>query len=305
VNFRQSLHFYRQSKSQEKKAWVDVLKFAFRSFLYWGVGAKWNAYLARSPWVKDAAQCGRLMEKIHRPFFSQTLNQNQKLVLLIQSHQALIDVFSAQFLVLAAKDGGVKIANIVAKHSTDAYYLSLSTDPQFSREGVLVLNLSDARGRLISLAFSLAGTFAGADKENRAALIGCLQSSAHQGAERIRLATHELYGIQPRFLLLNALRLLVQRLSMQKIEAISDANHVYNSWRYKRRHAKIYRSYDAFWRTVGVQAINGNYHLDTEIKRKPIESYPSKKRSEHRHRYELLDGVELEFSGFLNSHVHH
>ncbi|BFT80594.1 hypothetical protein GVv1_13860 [Enterobacter pseudoroggenkampii] len=50
--------------------------------------------------------------------------------------------------------------------------------------------------------------------------------------------------------------------------------------------------YDSFWISIGGEKQdNGNFMLPLVMPRKPMEEIASKKRSEYRRRYELLDSL--------------
>ena len=55
--------------------------------------------------------------------------------------------------------------------------------------------------------------------------------------------------------------------------------------------------YDSFWRSLGgQQQENGNFALPLTMPRKPMEEIASKKRSEYRRRYILLDSLHQQVS---------
>ena len=58
--------------------------------------------------------------------------------------------------------------------------------------------------------------------------------------------------------------------------------------------------YDEFWESLGgIQREDGLWELAEKIARKPIEEIPSKKRSQYRSRYQILDQIEELVSNFL------
>ncbi|CDL31726.1 Virulence factor VirK [Enterobacter hormaechei] len=80
---------------------------------------------------------------------------------------------------------------------------------------------------------------------------------------------------------------------VEQILAVSNATHIYRSWRYrKKKEGKLLADYDSFWRSLGgQQQDNGNFALPLTMPRKPMEEIASKKRSEYRRRYTLLDSL--------------
>jgi uncharacterized protein VirK/YbjX len=80
---------------------------------------------------------------------------------------------------------------------------------------------------------------------------------------------------------------------VEQILAVSNATHIYRSWRYrKKKEGKLLADYDSFWRSMsGEPLASGHFQLPLEMARKPMEEIASKKRSEYRRRYELLDSL--------------
>ena len=75
--------------------------------------------------------------------------------------------------------------------------------------------------------------------------------------------------------------------------AVGNKTHIYNNWRYNTRQERILSDYDDFWLTIdGKQDSNGLFILPNLIYRKSLDEIASKKRSEYRNRYALLDQLE-------------
>lgn len=187
---------------------------------------------------------------------------------------------------------GMQVCHITSK-SAEEYRIILNTDIQYSREGFFTLVLFDKLGKIMTIAFSIDFS-----TPKPRLLIGSLQATSVDGLNRIRYATHEMYGLQPRLLLIHLVKVFGHIFGIEEIEAISDNNHVYNSLRYRRRLKNKFQSYDTFWGEIGTQAANGNFNIDTGIHRKSIEEYPSKKRSEYKKRFALLDEIEANVQEF-------
>lgn len=187
---------------------------------------------------------------------------------------------------------GIEVCLFTSKNG-DKYRIILSTDIQYSREGFFTLALFDKLGKIMTVAFSI--DFSTAKPR---LLIGSLQATPVDGLNRIRHVTHEMFGLQPRLFLIHLLKVFGKILGVQEIEAISDDNHVYNSLRYRRRLKNKFQSYDTFWSEIGTPAPNENFNLDIGIHRKPIDEYPSKKRSEYKKRFALLDEIENKIEQF-------
>lgn len=74
---------------------------------------------------------------------------------------------------------------------------------------------------------------------------------------------------------------------------MSNATHIYRSWRYrKKKEGKLLADYDSFWLSLGGERReNGHFALPLTLPRKPMEEIASKKRAEYRRRYEMLDSL--------------
>ena len=177
------------------------------------------------------------------------------------------------------------------------YVLTLRKDAQFSKEGTLCLCLREESGAIVKRLVFCFATLAGAS----ALLIGCVQTTNIDPVGTLRRVTRDLSGMQPRLLLLDALRSLAMRVGVQRIRGISHHNHVYGSHRYRRR-GKQLPSYDDLWALArGTRGADGNFDIPVSIERKPLSDYPSNKRAEYRRRHEMLDGIDTQIAQGLQA----
>lgn len=269
------------------------MKLTIRNFLHPSLSKNWKEFLTTQfialPRDLLVLQQGR----IHRPFYDKRLSRVEKVKLLKNCYESVVLKFKADVLLKLISTPGMKVCEFSTKNN-ERYQLILSTEIQYSREGFFTLVLLDQLGKVITIAFSIDFS-----KDKPRLLIGSLQATAHDGLNRIRFATHEMFGLQPRIFLVHILKLFSKSLGVKEIEAISDKNHVYNSLRYRRRSKNKFQSYDIFWEQVGKSSENGNFNIDVDIHRKAIEEYPSKKRSEYRKRFALLDEIEEQLNQFV------
>ena len=167
--------------------------------------------------------------------------------------------------------------------------MRFSLNSQFSKEGSLCLSLYRNDEVLITLVLSL-GAQAGSSKAYPAIFIGCIQSTNREPKEQLRLATRELFGIQPRFLLLHALRAVASGWAVERIEAVAGVNHPYQQRPSDRDRVRI--DYDSFWELVGGERCeSGNYNIPLHSEFKDISDYPSEKRNEQRKRQTLVKNL--------------
>lgn len=271
------------------------MKNTFRRLINPFSALAWRDYLLQKFCILPAEQISFHRNKIHRPFYDRRLSKKQKLNFLIDCYQSSLVLFQKNALLNILSNRGEEVLKFPSKHF-ESYRVILGADPQFCREGFFTLEFFDKTGKVITVAFSI-NLY---DKEPKL-FIGSIQGTNIDSLNRIRNATHEMFGLQPRIFLIHLLKILANHLNIKNIEAISDSNHVYNSLRYRRRHQKKFQKYNIFWEQIAQLSENGNFNIDTEIRRKSIEEYPSKKRSEYRKRFTLLDDIEEQFSQFLTT----
>lgn len=117
-------------------------------------------------------------------------------------------------------------------------------------------------------------------------LIASIQGPNHQQAQDVvRLATKQLHGTRPMFMLVNGFKVLAQQLSCELvgIPHKKQAKYRFND------SARLLFNYDVFWQENG-GVLSGEYwQLPTQIERKSLDEIPSKKRAMYRKRFEMFD----------------
>jgi uncharacterized protein VirK/YbjX len=95
---------------------------------------------------------------------------------------------------------------------------------------------------------------------------------------------------------------MAEKFKCAKILAVSNETHIFQSGRYKKRKSSVMLAdYNGFWESLSGQRNKKNdYELPLTIKRKDIEEVTSKKRSEYRKRYLLLDDLKSNLENALN-----
>ena len=124
--------------------------------------------------------------------------------------------------------------------------------------------------------------------------IAGLQGTGHREARiRVQQSTKQCYGLFPKRVALEAILVIARYFNLEQIVAVGNKTHIYNNWRYNSRQERILSDYDDFWLTIdGKQDSNGLFILPNQIYRKSLDEIASKKRSEYRNRYALLDQLE-------------
>lgn len=120
--------------------------------------------------------------------------------------------------------------------------------------------------------------------------IGALQGS-RDGLSINKELTKYFFGYRPKNLILYALRILAQVLSISEIYAVSNYGFYTNN--HLRRNRKLKTSLDKFWNETGGNVNNDPRFFEIPITdpRKNIEDVVSHKRNLYRKRYSLLDKI--------------
>ncbi len=255
--------------------------FLLRTALRPRTSLAWFDYLHQSYLRKTAHADISLLDTIHRPFFDRTIDTATRLDLL-QNHFHLAGALFGKNLAQELAHGKeIEIASFQGKNQQE-FRLSLFRACDFKREGGLTLGLFQDSHLLQCLSFSF-------DRSQQGLVIrvGGVQSCKQNARELIRACTKSLHGIQPRLLLIEALRCIAREINCSGIECIAKKNHIYQAWRY--RFSKCIKAeYDSLWESAGAsQHSNGNYVLPLAAEEKPLSERPANKRSEYRARDEL------------------
>ncbi|MFZ6875738.1 DUF535 family protein [Undibacterium sp. Di27W] len=269
--------------------------FLVRSSLRPQVSLRWYHYLHQTYLRKTVPADVSLLDAIHRPFFDRQICSATRLHLLRNHFHLSAQLFGhhrAQDM-LAGKS--FELAALQGKNQED-YRISLFRSCAFKREGGLSLGLFQDGRLLQCLSFSF-------DRIAHKLIIrvGGLQSCKQDARDAIRSCTKSLHGIQPRLLLIEALRSLARTLHCSDIECIAKKNHIYQAWRY--RFSKCIKAeYDTLWQSAGASLrSNGNWLLPLASEDTPLSERPSNKRSEYRARDNLTqamrEGIRLNLLG--------
>lgn len=158
----------------------------------------------------------------------------------------------------------------------------------FMREGQLTMNLFVEDYRAFSMAFSFYRDPEGV----LCTVIGGVQGRNRDDAlDLYRDLTKALYGLRPRDLLLEAIRIFSQMVGGSRILAISDG---YRHHRHPYFGQKSFPTdYDAIWADRGGVPVDEYFYaLPAEKVRRDFETIKPKKRSLYRKRFEFLDRLE-------------
>jgi uncharacterized protein VirK/YbjX len=163
--------------------------------------------------------------------------------------------------------------------------LILDRPAWLDREGHLTLNLFKGSFRAFSLSFSVT------DTPERSLFIGGLQGrDVDTALDLYRNLTKEFYGVRPRDLIIEMMRLVAQRMGVKRIFAVADAHRI-ATHRYFAG-GPPHLSYDLVWEERGGWRVDETqFELPLELKRRDLDEIASKKRSMYRRRYEMFDDI--------------
>ncbi len=274
------------------------IKFLFRSLLFPATTFRYLQSLAKLPSMSQALdKQGLLPAKIHRPYLRAGLSVGARARALIDHYQFTQSINKPALRQLLQAREETTLVTFTGKN--DEYFEVGCCSGHFDREGEVTLVLKYNNTTLASLSFSVIKN-AGLTS----VLIGGLQGPRKDVSnDIIREATKASFGLFPKRVLMEVLFILAEQCEVKQIFAVSDDNHVFRSLRY--RHSKkdhLFASYSEFWSSLyGELTDEGLYALPLAMPRKELEQIASKKRSEYRRRYELLDGLAEQLLANVNS----
>lgn len=270
---------------QPQMKWHRKVRFLARSVLHFKSSWQWFSLVRQSPLAAIAQAEACFLDVIHRPFFDRRLSAMQRADLLRSHYQVFYHAFDSQIAEHIMRGQGYLLGTASGKSST-AYGIMLRRIGQFDKEGCLTLEFVHAQSTLLCLTFSFC-----VEHQQVKMKLGGIQGGSGQSREALKVATHELFGLQPRLLLIWMLRELAQKLGVGAIEAVDQQNHVYKSDRYARRKT-IQIDYDDLWIAVGGKALpHGNFAIPRVEKITPLADRPAHKRAQYRKRGLMLDAL--------------
>jgi uncharacterized protein VirK/YbjX len=263
----------------------ESLKLSVRALLYRRQTGRWLQLLNSHPlFGAMLPACPRLVNKIYRSYFSTRLRCQDRLDLL-EAHYGVVIGHGLAPLVARAAHGPVELCRLQAR-ADSAYRVELRAGGVLCREGELVLQLMHGAELLYSIAFSFLLHHRGV-----AIGIGCLQGAPGGGGlDAIRAATRELHGLRPKNLLVRLVRQFGHDLGCDQLVLVGNRNRVVTT---SMRQGKVHADYDGLWQELQAwRRLDGDFGLACEDLPAPVmEEIASKKRSEARKRYQMLQAA--------------
>ncbi|EML2065198.1 DUF535 domain-containing protein [Enterobacter asburiae] len=268
-------------------------KFMLRSLATPFSTARLLSELAKHPHLMQMLQVQPgLPCRLHRPWLTVNMDRQRALASLSCHYQMMCRQLPATLTHGYLSKQGVTLLTLTGKDEQQ-FIVRLCADAFMDKEGEATLVFCNSQNTaLAEMTFTLC------QFEGKSTLfIGGLQGAkAHVPHELIQGATKACHGLFPKRLLVEAAMTLGAAFPVEQIVAVSNDTHIYRSWRYrKKKEGKLLADYDSFWISIGGEKQdNGNFMLPLVMPRKPMEEIASKKRSEYRRRYELLDSLILQ-----------
>lgn len=265
-------------------------KFMLRSLASPFSTARLLASLAKQPRLMQILQVQPgLPCRLHRPWLTVSMNRRNALEALNSHYQTMSQHLPAALLKGYLSSQGMTLLTLTGKDEQQ-FTIRLCADAFMDKEGEATLTFCNHQNTVLAEM-----TFTLCPFEGKSTLfIGGLQGAkAHVPHELIQGATKACHGLFPKRLLVEAVMTLGTAFPVEQILAVSNATHIYRSWRYrKKKEGKLLADYDSFWLSLGGERReSGHFALPLTMPRKPMEEIASKKRAEYRRRYELLDSL--------------
>lgn len=274
-------------------------KFFLRTLFLSPITLKWLDKLRQYPLLGYYFSCQtNLPCKLQRPYLSSCLSQQERFAALACHYDFLASQPDSMTKAFYDPTTPFILANLTVKNEANIQ-IAIQARNKFAREGEISLYLYDNDGiDLATLTFSIIQY-----QQKTTLFIAGLQGTGHHEARvRVQKATKQCYGLFPKRVVVEAALIIANHFQLEQIVAVGNKTHVYNNWRYNSRQERILSDYDDFWLTIdGKQDSRELFILPTEISRKSLEDIASKKRSEYRNRYALLDQLKLNIETQLAS----
>lgn len=274
-------------------------KFFLRTLFLSPITLKWLDKLRQYPRLGDYFSCQtNLPCKLQRPYLSSCLSQQERFDALVYHYDFLVKHSDKMTKAFYDPNSPFVLADVTVKNDANIQ-IAIQARNKFAREGEISLYFYDQDGiDLATLTFSIIQY-----QQKPTLFIAGLQGTGHQEARiRVQKATKQCYGLFPKRVAVEAALIIANYFQLPQIVAVGNKTHVYNNWRYNSRQERILSDYDDFWLTIdGKQDERELFILPNEINRKSIEEIASKKRSEYRNRYALLDQLKVAIQAQLAS----
>jgi len=268
----------------------ETIKLSARAMLHRQAADGWLQLLNSSPLFKDlVADHPRMIYKIFRPYFSNTMGYDARLNLLSEHYRFILRQGLGPLTALASKDK-VVLARVTGKGGLP-YHIQLAAVEPMEREGELVLQLvasaKPGEGEDQTIVYNCAFSFHQGER-GMVLGVGCMQGPrGDHGLQAIKDATRELHGLRPKNMMVKLLGQIGYALGCSELRLVGNANRTVCR---SVRQGKVHADYDALWQELDATVrADGDYRLPCEALAEPdLAAIASKKRSEARKRHDTL-----------------
>ncbi|MDD3594890.1 DUF535 family protein [Sulfuricurvum sp.] len=265
------------------------IEFLSLSMLHYVASKKIFNFFEQPVFSPFATAYPMLQRKILHRYLHCGMSVNKKANAIIDHYTFINKHFTSESIEHMYFGGSIHLLQVTV--ASELYTLEIGYSEAFYREGELALMLIDTENRRIySIAFSFLK-----DKDEHYILIGGMQGPQQTDAsslELIKTMTKEMHGLRPRNFMIFILRIIAASLGIEKITAITTDNHISKCHRVAfKRFDPFQADYNGYFEEEGGIRKGRFYILQTEQKRKSIDSIESKKRSLYKKRYTMMDNL--------------
>ncbi|MET0265827.1 MAG: VirK/YbjX family protein [Duganella sp.] len=260
----------------------ETLKLSARALLHRQAASGWLELLNAHPLFLDlVAEHPRLVYKIFRPYFSNTMDCQGRLNVLSQHYRFILRQGLGPLTARASREP-VELGSVMGKSGL-LYHVQLRAVEPMEREGELVLQLLQGDEVVYNCAFTFQN-----DGGAMVLGVGCMQGprGAH-GLQLIKDATRDLHGLRPKNMMIKLLSQIGHALGCSELRLVGNANRTVCR---SVRQGKVHADYNALWQELDASPrADGDYRLPCEqLAPLDLEAIASKKRSEARKRHDAL-----------------
>jgi len=275
------------------------IKYAVRTLIHPVLTFKiLNKIVTEPIWQAAFTVQTKLPNKIHKPYLYAGLPSAQRASALIDHYTFVKNIENTTLKNVFISAHGRVIASFYGKEG-ESFTVKMGSIGKSEREGETNMFLYMEETQLAALTFCVVNR-----PEGTVMIVGGFQGANRATPhEVIKQATKSCYGLFPKRLLLESMQRIAEHVGIQHILAVSNSGHVFRSLRYRHRKKDTFvASYDEFWDSIGATRYSSAlYSIPQNIPRKEMEDLPSKKRSEYRKRYTLLDEMNNSTESLLRS----
>lgn len=280
---------------------VRGAKFFGRALFWWQDTTRWLEMLEALPLAAIPPVVRKEMaEKIHRPYARLNLGTAGRTAMLIGHYTILSATLPGPVLEALVSGAELPVARLQGRRNPeDRYTIHLTRHRRFHQQGELEVVFWDEalRCKLSTLCINLRINPNG----QRVLFISGLQGpSLPIGKTEIVHATRTLDGLRPKRAVLEATYALARWLKVDRIVAISKANHM--STGLGRRWRDIRAEYDEFWSEFDAELQpDGDFAMPLALPQRDASEVPAKRRKDWLARNVRLEALTAEVGTALDA----